>query len=134
MSFEQYLKELIMPASHLAPMAVEEDRPKGKGSNDAKIKPSDEEIEKVAESAEDAYWKVVVEAFKDKLESKEFKPSEEMATFKKIQHEVIKQWINDNWDKDEDVKINHTPSIEIKPSSKSFEPPGTPGASGEARI
>jgi len=97
--------------------------------------PSDEEIEKVSESADEAFWKIVVEAFKDKLESKEFIQSKELANFKEQQKYAIKEWLKSNWPEPDDSNKSKPKVKEFKGGVTSFEPPASNlPASGEARI
>jgi hypothetical protein len=134
MSFEQQLKELMMPASTLSPTSVEEYKSNIKSEKKSnKVFPSDEEIDKVVESADEAFWQTVVKYFSNQIEDTEFTPSKELETFKKQQKEAIKNWLKPKF---ENVEENKPESKHIeKGGMESFEPPASNlPATGEVRI
>ena len=130
MTFSKYLlKELATPASTLSPASVEEDKTKNQGSS-GKVFPTDEEINSVMESADTAFWNVVVNSFKDKLESTDFNPSEQLAIFKKQQATAIKDWLKSNWPDDKSI----TNIKNLKGNLEIAKTQNPAGGSSEARI
>lgn len=103
MSFKKYLKEI----------------------EDVTVFPTDEQIEAVAKSADEAFWKIVVESFKDKLESEEFIPSKQSATFKEQQKLAIKEWLKSNWPEPKDANKDKPKVSEFKGGVVKFEQPKT---------
>ena len=62
--------------------------------------PTDEQIDIVANKAEESFWKTVINAFEDKLDDKDFNDKDFvkiLESFKDMQRETIKQWLKVNW-------------------------------------
>jgi len=96
--------------------------------------PSDDQIESVVEDANEEFWKTVIGAFEDKLESKDFNKESFIAVlepFKKMQKEAVKEWLKSNW-----PEIDSTPKEEKAtiPTPSSNTPATNKPAAGEARM
>jgi len=110
MSFKNYIKEI----------------------EESKVFPSDEQIKDVAIVADESFWKTVIEEFKNKIESKDLiSPNEKMKEFRKIQQEVIKEWLKSNWNEPDDLNKNKPKVSEFKGGVVKFEQPKSSGGAGQ---
>lgn len=99
------------------------------------IFPTDEQIESVANDANEAFWKIAIESFENKLEKKDFNNEDfikVLEPFKEMQKEAIKEWLKSNWPglddkgkRKEDEKVGDVKTSEIRGGDKSFEPPAS---------
>lgn len=89
MLLEIFLKELNIPSLK----RIYEDE-ETKEIEVTSIFPTDEEIETVAKKADEAFWRVVVDEFKDRVVTKKIDINKEL---KQEQILAIKTWLKKNW-------------------------------------
>lgn len=135
MAFKDYLTELLVPAPTLSPLSIEEIKDKDKINNE-KVFPTDEVIKDAATKADEAFWRVIVEIFKDKLDDEEFKPTKQMETFKEQEKDIIKAWLKENWPNPEDLnsKKPKVTDMTIRNGNVSFEPPAVNRSAADAGV
>jgi hypothetical protein len=91
--------------------------------------PSDDKINDVITKADNAFWNVIFESFKNVIENHEYEPGKEFDTFKEQEKIAVKMWLKQNMKQPENLNKYRETIKDLKRGDSagivSLQPPAT---------